>query len=177
MSAPTPPPWAPPALGRGGSQGLQSPLSHSSCQLKSSPPGRENGRPDTPRTFLCWRLRDGKAPRPAMQAFASAFFSCLGWGSVGETAPENSSPLARGLMPPGGGSGVSVLGGVCVPPQQCRHTFWCACAGVMFVTGTETRFSQLSIPCKPSTAKLIKRRCDFRMFVSATTPSLSICVS
>ena len=33
----------------------------------------------------------------------------------------------------------------------------CAHAGVTFVTGTEARFSQLSFPCKLSTAKLIKR--------------------
>ena len=43
------------------------------------------------------------------------------------------------------------------PHSSADIRFECACAGVMFVTGTKTRFSQFSIPCKPSTAKLIKR--------------------
>ena len=43
------------------------------------------------------------------------------------------------------------------PHSSADIHFECARAGVMFVIGTETRFSQQSIPCKPSTAKLIKR--------------------
>ena len=52
------------------------------------------------------------------------------------------------------------------PHSSADIHFECARAGVMFVIGTETRFSQQSIPCKPSTAKLIKRHSDFRMFVN-----------
>lgn len=44
-------------------------------------------------------------------------------------------------------------------PPVARQTYVLSVhnAGVILVTGVETRFSQLSIPCKQPTAELIKR--------------------
>ena len=136
-------------------------------QPESLPLGRENGRTDT-QNFPLLEAQGWKVPKTshASLCFQPVFHALLG-GLLVETAPENSSPSPEGSCLQAVPVEYPCLVVFVFPHSSTDVRFECARAGVMFVTGTETRFSQFSIPCKPSNSKAHQKAlCDFRMFVN-----------